>query len=72
MCLDCFGVTLENFAICVCFLITNGDSVVLVTLTAVLLSIIVDIEWEFTKLAVFVNFSNDVTVRVVFHLTQGQ
>ena len=44
-----------------------GDFVVLVTLTAILLSMIVDIEWEISKLAVSVNFSNGVTVPVVFH-----
>ena len=67
MCLDCSGVTTENSAICVCFLIRYGDSVVLVTLTAVLLSIIVDIERKISKLAVSVIFSNVVTVPVVFH-----
>ena len=67
MYLDCSGVTTENSAICVCFLIRYGDSVVLGTLTAILLSIIVDIEWEISKLAVSVNFSNGVTVPVVFH-----
>ena len=67
MCLDCSGVTTENSAICVCFLKRHGDSVVLVTLTAILLSIIVDIEWEISRLAVSVNFSNGVTVPVVFH-----
>ena len=67
MCLDCSGLTTENSAICVCFLIRYGDSVVLVTLTAMLLSIIVDIEWEISRLAVFVNFSNGVTVPVVSH-----
>ena len=67
MCLDCSGVTTENSAIFVCFLIRYGDSVVLVTLTAILLSIIVDIEWENSKLAVSVNFCNGVTVPVVFH-----
>ena len=67
MCLDCSGVTTENSAICVCFLIRYGDSVVLVTLTAILLLIIVDIEWEISRLAVSVNFSNVVTVPVVFH-----
>ena len=67
MCLDCSGVTTENSAICVCFLIKYGDSVVLVILTAMRLSIIVDIEWEISKLAVSVNFSNGVTVPVVFH-----
>ena len=44
-----------------------GDSVVLVTLTAIFWSIIVDIEWEISRLAVSVNFSNGVTVPVVFH-----
>ena len=67
MCLDCSGVTAENSAIYVCFLIRYGDSVVLVTLTAILLSINVEIEWEISKLAVSVNFSNGVTVPVVFH-----
>ena len=67
MCLDCSGVTTENSAIRVCFLMRYGDSVVLVTLTAILLSIIVEIEWEIGRLAVSVNFSNGVTVPVVFH-----
>ena len=67
MCLDCSGVTTENSAICVCFLMRYGDSVVLVTLTAILLSIILDIEWEISRLAVSVNCSNGVTVPVVFH-----
>ena len=44
-----------------------GDSVVLVTLTAILLSIIADIEWNMSRLAVSVNCSNGVTVPVVFH-----
>ena len=72
LCLDCSGVTTENSAICVCFLIRYGDSVVLVILTAILLSIIVDIEWEISRLAVSVNFSSGVTVPVVFHLEDGQ
>ena len=67
MCLDCSGVTTVNSAMCVCFLIRYGDSVVLLTLTAILLSIFVEIEWEISKLAVSVNFSNGVTVPVVFH-----
>ena len=67
MCLDCSGVTTENSAICVCFLTRYGVSVVLVTLTAILLSSIVDIEWETSRLAVSVNFSNGVTVPVVSH-----
>ena len=50
---------------CVLF-IRYGDSVVLLTLTAILLSIIVNIEWEISKLAVSVNFSNGVRVPVVF------
>ena len=67
MCLDCSGVTTEKSAKCVCFLMRHGYSVVLVTLTAIRLSIIVDIEWEISKFAVSVNFSNGVTVPVVFH-----
>ena len=47
-----------------------GDSVVLVTLTAILLSIMVDIEWEISKFAVSVNFSNGVPVPVVFHFDE--
>ena len=66
MCLDCSGVTTENSAICVCFLMRYGDSVVLVTLTAIRLSIMVDFEWEISKFVVSVNFSNGVTVPVVF------
>ena len=66
MCLDCSGVTTENSAICVCFF-RYGASVVLVTLLAILLSIIVDIEWEISRLAVSVNFSSGVTLPVVFH-----
>ena len=50
-----------------CFLMRYGDSVVLVTLTAILLSFIVDIEWEISRLSVSVNFSNGVTVPVVLH-----
>ena len=65
MCLDCSGVTTENSAICVYFLIRYGDSVVLVPLTAIRLSIIVDFEWEISKLAVSVNFSYGVRVPVV-------
>ena len=59
--------TTENSAICACFLISYGLSVVLVTLTAFLLSINVDIECETSKRAVCVNFSNCVTVPVLFH-----
>ena len=39
----------------------------MVTLTAILLSITVDIEWENNKLAVSVNFSNGITVPIVFY-----
>ena len=58
--------TTENSAICVISLFRYGDSVALVTLTVILLSNIIDIEWEISKLAVSVNFSNGVTVAVVF------
>ena len=40
---------------------------VLVPLTAIFLSIIVDIEWDIMRLAVSVKFSTGVTVPVVFH-----
>ena len=39
----------------------------MVTLTAIFLSIIVDFEREISKIAVWVNFFNGVTVPVVFH-----
>ena len=67
MWLGCSGVTTENSAISVFFLLRYGDSVILVTLTAILFSIFVEIEWETSRLAVSVNFSNGVTVPVVFH-----
>ena len=67
MCLDCSGVTTENSAICVCLSIRYGDYVVMVTLTAILLSIIIDTECEISKLALSVNFSNGVIVPFVFH-----
>ena len=67
MCSDCSGLTTENSATCVLFLIRYGGSIVLVTLTAISLSKIVDIEWEVSKLAVSVNFSSGVTVPGVFH-----
>ena len=38
-----------------------------VTLTAIFLSIFVDIEWDIMRLAVSVNLSTEVTVPVVFH-----
>ena len=57
--------TTESSAICVFFWFRYGDSVVLVTLTANLLSNNVDIEWEIGRLAISVNFSNGVTVLVV-------
>ena len=59
--------TMEKSAICVCFLIVYDESVVLVTLLAILPSNIVDTEWEISKLAVSVNVSSGVTVPVVFH-----
>ena len=59
--------TPDNSAICVFFLVRYGDFLVLVTLTAILLSNIVDIEWKVSGLAICVNFSDGVTVPVVFH-----
>ena len=49
------------------FLIEYGDSVVLVILTAVFLSKIVEIEWDISRLATSVNFPTGVTVPVVCH-----
>ena len=63
--LDCSGVTTENSAICVFFLIKYGDSVVLVMLTAVFLSIVFQIERDIIRLATSVNFPTGVTVPVV-------
>ena len=65
--LDCSGVITENSAICVFLLFVWGDSVALVTPTAIFLSIIVGIEWDIMRLAVSVNFSSGVTIPVVFH-----
>ena len=67
MCLDCSGLTTENSAICACILMRYGHSAVLVSLTAILLVIIVDIEWEINRLAVSVSFSNGVTLPVMLH-----
>ena len=39
----------------------------LVTLTAIFLSFIIDIEWDIIRVAASVNFSTGVTVPVVFH-----
>ena len=50
-----------------CFFNRDGNFVVLVILTAVCLSIIVDIEWVVTRLAASVNFPTVVTVPVVYH-----
>ena len=43
-----------------------------VTLTAILLSILVDIKWEISKLAVSINFSKSVTALLCSILTDGQ
>ena len=59
--LECSEVTTENSAVCVFFLIASVDSVMLVTLTAIFLSIFVEIEWDIMRLAVSVNFSTGVT-----------
>ena len=58
--------TTVSSATCVWFLIRYGDSVLLVTRTAIFLSLSVDIEGEISKLAVSVNFSKGFTVPVVF------
>ena len=65
--LDCSGVTTESSANCVFLQILYGGSVVLVILTAIFLSIIVDIEWDNMRLSISVNFPTGVTVPVVFH-----
>ena len=65
--LDCSRVTTENSATWVFFLIEYGDSVVLVTLTAVFLSIYVNIERDISRLPASVNYPTNVTVPVVCH-----
>ena len=65
--LDCYGVTTEKSAICVFFLIKNGDSVVLVYLTPLFLSIVVESEWNINRFVASVNFPAGVTVPVVYH-----
>ena len=67
MYLYCSGVIAENSAICAFVLSIYGNSVVLVTLIASYLSIIIDIEWEISRLAVSAHFPNGFTVPVVFH-----
>ena len=59
--------TTEKSAFCVFFLIKYGDTFVLVILTAVLLSMIVEIEGDFGRVAAFVNYPTGVTVTVVCH-----
>ena len=59
--------TTDTSPISVFFLIRYADSFALDTVTAILLSIFGDTEGEISKLVVFVNFSNGVTVPVVFH-----
>ena len=65
--LDCSGVITKNSAIYVFFLIKNGDFVVLVFLTAVFLSMIVEIELDISRPAAFVNFPTGVTVPAIGH-----
>ena len=67
MCLDCSGMITENSAICVFYLIRYFNSVLLVTLIAILLSNTVDIEWEISRLANSGKFPSGVTVPIVFH-----
>ena len=64
--LDCSWATTENLAICFFFLIQYGNSVVLVTLTAIFLSNIVHFEWDLSVSAIM-TFTTCVTVPVVFH-----
>ena len=45
-----------NSAICALFLIRYEDFMVLVTLTAILLSDFVNIQWEISRLAISANF----------------
>ena len=49
------------------FLIKLVDSVVLVSLPATFFSLFVDIDWEFSSIAVSVSFSNGITIPVLFH-----
>ena len=64
---DCSGVTTENSAIWVFLLNIYGDSVLLVILTAVFLSIIVEIEWDNSRFAASVSFPTGIIVLVVCH-----
>ena len=57
--------TTENSAIWVIFLVEYGDYVLLVILTAVFLLMIVEIEWDISRLAASVYFHTGVTVPVV-------
>ena len=66
---DVFELLRSDYGVC-CTLCNLSDQILwigCVTLTAALLSIIVDIEREISNLAVSVNFSNGVTVPVEFH-----
>ena len=65
--LRCTGVTKENSAICVFFLIKNDGFVVLVILTAVFLANIVAIDWDISRLLASVSFPTGVTAPVVCH-----
>ena len=59
--------TTEKLAICVLLLIQKGNSVVLVSLTALFLSVFAESEWDPIRLAAFLNLSTGVTVPVVLH-----
>ena len=63
-----FGVNTVNSAFCVCFQFVYCDSVFSVTHTVSFLSIIKDLEWDFSKLAAFVIFVKGVTFPVVILL----
>ena len=65
--LACYGETAEDSETCVFLSVENGDSVVLVILTAVFLSHTVEFQLDISRLAASVNFSTGVTVPVVCH-----
>ena len=63
---DCSEVTTDSSAICVFFLTEYGDFVLLVTLTVIFLSVIIDIENDISRIAVSVTFPTGIIVPVVF------
>ena len=59
--------TTENSADCVSFLIKYGDFVEFLILIALSLPIIVEIEWDFSRLVGSVNYPTGFTVPAVCH-----